>query len=732
MTTTIKVGHCLDVLREMPSESIHMVWTSIPYWGLRSYQTEPQAWGGDPACSHSWGDAIEGDQRRGQRGENSILAGRKINQAQTENRQASKGAFCDLCNAWRGEHGTEPTLDLWLKHEVMIFREVRRVLRSDGTLWLNCGDAYASSANGRPAAEVEGDNRTFRDKPMSTTMANTAYIFNRSIKSGIPVVRGATTIALSAKGQDILSMNDLTPYCKLTRLFGIQRVFLEDRDKNLTQILHLIDAPYCDIAALSMWSIKVNAADAHVVVDTLDDISIVITQRNLSAKPAFSVAATFSGHHNQTTLSVEQSGKPMPESRVGKGVFRNSVPRDPSAESLSNVDLVDTSIALGNASSRHTKRFGNFNIAKASPEQLDLFLAGGRISVRIDCVGHLLFEAPDGGFVTYSTVYDKAKQLRHRYSAKQRINMPCMLVEALANDGWIYRDQVIWQKPNSMPSSITDRTTPAHEMLYLLSKKAHYYYDCDAIREPFADGRMGMDYPRPNAPDKIKSPHGQGFTRRAQATPQSERNRGGRSDGFTKPNAIDPSGNGGRNKRSVWTIATEPFAEAHFATAPTKLVEPCVLAGTSQKGVCPACGAPWVRRTSKRFRQQEDAPNSAERPQEQAMSDNRWGGSQRGSVDVETIGWEPSCSCRYMPGGDSAPAPVPATILDPFGGAGTTALVAQNLGRNAVLIELNPEYAAMARTRLRRGLHRVKSDLAESDDNDLPLFGGDMEGESHG
>jgi hypothetical protein len=83
---------------------------------------------------------------------------------------------------------------------------------------------------------------------------------------------------------------------------------------------------------------------------------------------------------------------------------------------------------------------------------------------------------------------------------------------------------------------------------------------------------------------------GQGFTRRA-----SERNRGGRTDGFTKPNDIDPSANGGRNKRSVWTIATSPYPEAHFATFPPALVEPCILAGTSAKGVCPCCGAPWMR-----------------------------------------------------------------------------------------------------------------------------------------
>jgi DNA modification methylase len=150
----------------------------------------------------------------------------------------------------------------------------------------------------------------------------------------------------------------------------------------------------------------------------------------------------------------------------------------------------------------------------------------------------------------------------------QRINLAslkpkdlCMissrLAIALQEDGWWVRSEIIWHKLNPMPESVTDRPTSSHEKVFLLTKSARYFYDAGAVREKWADDRQGRD--------------GSRKTR--------ERNRGGRNDGFTKPNGIDPSVNGGRNLRNVWTVATEPFSEAHFATFPTALVEPCIKAG---------------------------------------------------------------------------------------------------------------------------------------------------------
>ena len=134
-------GNVLDVLRELPDESVQMCCTSPPYWGLRDYGNEPQIWSHDRSvetglhtfCNHVWGTDKYG-----------------IN----SKNDSSQGQFCQHCNAWKGSLGLEPTPELFIKHMVTIFAEVKRVLRSDGTLWLNIGDSYA----GQTAVRTNSDN----------------------------------------------------------------------------------------------------------------------------------------------------------------------------------------------------------------------------------------------------------------------------------------------------------------------------------------------------------------------------------------------------------------------------------------------------------------------------------------------------------------------------------------------------------------------------------------------
>jgi len=164
------------------------------------------------------------------------------------------------------------------------------------------------------------------------------------------------------------------------------------------------------------------------------------------------------------------------------------------------------------------------------------------------------------------------------------VGMPWRVAFALQSDGWWLRSDIIWSKPNPMPESVGDRPTKAHEYLFLLTKSARYLYNADAIREPHV-------YGAPNSPDSIKSPFGQGFTRRAD--PRSTVEHYEEAKGSSWHDHKDDLGQGqsqphrvafhplGRNKRSVWEISTEPFAEAHFATFPKALVEPCVKAGSA-------------------------------------------------------------------------------------------------------------------------------------------------------
>lgn len=224
------------------------------------------------------------------------------------------------------------------------------------------------------------------------------------------------------------------------------------------------------------------------------------------------------------------------------------------------------------------------------------------------------------------------------YKTKDMMGIPWRVAFALQADGWYLRQDIIWSKPNPMPESVQDRCTKAHEYMFMLSKSPRYYYDIDAIKEPMSLSsvdRLSQDVESQEGSSRV--PGKTNGNMKAVGKVDKQRGHGRRHAGFNdRWDAMEKAEqcSGMRNKRSVWNVATQPFSDAHFATFPPLLIEPCIKAG------CPRDG----------------------------------------------------------------------TVLDPFGGAGTTGLVADRLQRNAVLIELNPEYAAMAEKRIR---------------NDAPLFAGD-------
>ena len=427
MTVRVLTGDCREILATLPDESVHCVITSPPYWGLRDYHVEPSVWGGVAACPHEWEDESGYQGHRGNRGQ--VPQTKHPAHIDYPQNTGQKQATCGVCGAWRGVLGLEPTPELHVEHIVEIFREVRRVLRKDGTLWLNYGDCYAGSPNGRSAAAVKAlgnDDRTFRDKPFGTAV---------------------------------------------------------------------------------------------------------------------------------------------------------------------------------------------------------------------------------GGL--------KPKDL---------VMMPARIALALQADGWWLRSEIVWAKPNPMPESITDRPTSSHEKMFLLTRSARYFYDAEAVRVPLARSWDAV----------INGPVGRNNSSVAQS-------------GVPEPNP------NGANLRNVWHIATHPYPDAHFATFPPALVEPCIKAGTSEKGVCGACGAPWVRdvemteeyakllASGKAWRDNTGKPDSFT---------NRQPSDHPATVPTKhrTTGWSPSCKC--------AADTVSAVVLDVFGGSGTVGLVADRLGRDAILIELNPEYADMARARI--------------------------------
>jgi len=263
---------------------------------------------------------------------------------------------------------------------------------------------------------------------------------------------------------------------------------------------------------------------------------------------------------------------------------------------------------------------------------------------------------------------------------KDLLLMPWRVALALQADGWWVRSAVCWAKKSPMPESVSDRPTSSWEPIFLMAKSSRYFYDAEAVKE------------------KSESTGGAAFGKVEQMDAAREAGQGARR--YERPDYREI----GRNQRNVWHLGPEPYPEAHFATFPTEIPRRAILAGTSEKGCCAACGAPWVR-TASRQTNGMDTVNVHERTGDTTQARHGKAKCPSGLVVASrTTGWEAGCGCGA--------GVVPCTVLDPFLGSGTTLAVARQLGRVGVGVELNPEYVKLAHDRIgkaeRPGTYRTQ------------------------
>lgn len=263
---------------------------------------------------------------------------------------------------------------------------------------------------------------------------------------------------------------------------------------------------------------------------------------------------------------------------------------------------------------------------------------------------------------------------------KDLMGMPWRVAFALQADGWYLRSDIIWHKPNCSPSGVSDRPTSAHEYMFLLSKSDTYFYDKFAVTEP----TTGNAHPRGGGINPKAKQHGANSRFNIDRVPRP-RVMANPSWSKSRPAVMDR-----RNRRSVWTIASQPFKGAHFATFPEKLVEPCILAGTSQHGCCVLCGAPWRRELER-----PDIIRSRENTEGKYATGPYQKRFKHKPVVAElSTGWRPGCECTL------SQEVAPAIVMDPFCGSGTVGVVSVRHGRTFTGIDLNPEYLTMARARI--------------------------------
>jgi DNA modification methylase len=242
---------------------------------------------------------------------------------------------------------------------------------------------------------------------------------------------------------------------------------------------------------------------------------------------------------------------------------------------------------------------------------------------------------------------------------KDLVGMPWRVAFALQNDGWFLRCDIIWQKTNPMPDGAKDRPTRGHEYIFLLTKSSKYFYDYYRVLEDTEE-----------QPEQI-----QGFGANEQhGTYRMDQNR-----------TFEHYGK--RNKRSVWKTSVSTFKGKHFATYPFQLIEPCIMASTSDKGCCVECGTPWFRNFEK----------------EKKPSDNQKGYT----LELVDKGWEQGCECNTN-------EVKPCIVLDPFNGSGTTGNVAFKYDQHYIGVDTNKEYLEIARNNIISSKRNTEENIVEA------------------
>lgn len=281
--------------------------------------------------------------------------------------------------------------------------------------------------------------------------------------------------------------------------------------------------------------------------------------------------------------------------------------------------------------------------------------------------------------------------------------IPARLAIALQADGWYVRSDIPWLKRNPMPESTEDRPAKALEYIFMLTKSERYYFDMQAVKKVASGTSGGASF---GAQTKNNGANGAQVQSRKLAGKEErakyDQTRNFRNADLWFESLAEPHGLCCLDDELVGLdVPTESFPGAHFATFPKRLVEPLIKAATSERGCCPTCGAPWNRVIETfdtgKTQKMADGWDTGEGGHGTVHRNGREKGEAGKPVLASlTIGWQASCD-------HNAGEPVPSLVLDCFGGSGTVGLVSNALGRDAILIELNPDYAEMARQRIARG-----------------------------
>jgi DNA modification methylase len=633
----VTLGDALKILRQIPDKSVHVVVTSPPYWNLRDYGVE-------------------------------------------------------------GQLGLEPTPEEFVQKVVLVFREVRRILRDDGTLWINIGDSYASKQKNR--------------SPAQATKASTL---------------------IGGKGTQLINLrqkNKIVGGLKAKDMVGIP-----------WKLAEALKAPFYTGVIKSetdrMWMAAMLDAEG----------SICGTEYLFAGKTKTNIYITIT---NSSTDIIDRCILLFPQEK--RNVYEKG---DKKNKTVYRWDVEKTKIKQ-----LFICEIFPYLVAKKKQAIIAWNFLEMQKGLKSKKKGYLPAQQERRSWMMESL----SKLNKGQDVDLPRWLQP---VPSLYEEGFYLRQDVIWKKRNPMPESAKDRCTKAHEYIFMFAKSKRYFYDQIAIASKVSDITKNTLAKKSSNWATGKGDHGS-FIKDADRTPgswaQSKVHKGrsieAQRKGYDHRSnegdqglrnhsgnyAADGSllGNGLANKRSVWEIddplflwkwleqnlepgifavlwekyakeqlhyddvwdiSTQAFKEAHFATFPEELPRLCILAGTSAYGVCADCGAPYQRVVKKDLRALKSAPKNIVVDKRDHDADAQDQGSNRAKsghqsgryYEYQTDGWEKTCACETTERGKFV-------VLDPFAGAGTTGLVAIQLGGDAIEIELSSDYKKINENRKRKTL----------------------------
>lgn len=282
------------------------------------------------------------------------------------------------------------------------------------------------------------------------------------------------------------------------------------------------------------------------------------------------------------------------------------------------------------------------------------------------------------------------------YNDKELMGTPFKVAFALQDDGWHLRSALPWLKRSAMPESVSDRPSSAVEYVFMFAKSKKYYFDMEAVKVPHKGSSIDRWREGGKDTDSTKywkeKPDTSVGNLRNGSTPLRDGGRSMRNSDFffdSWQGMYEENGN-----PLALVVNTHSCHEMHFATFPQKLVSPMVLSGTSERGCCPTCLSPWQRKVEHENAVLELSPRA--KAQRELGYTTCSSGKLVSPARSRTIGWEQSCRCKKH-------EPIRCRVLDPFGGIGTTGVVAESLGRDSIMIELGEKYVEIMRKQTSQG-----------------------------